>query len=269
MKKILILLVFVASYFSIDAQTIIGGAGICHTTGNPNTGTLAVIDSRYSCQIVKDTVGNVYYRYDNSLASGSKWVVMTLSEVDGSIVNEGLLGVTAGAATTSIIQGYNLAGTAVGTGVTVTAGTGLTIAETASTNGGTITLTNSAPDQTVAIAGAGISTVTGTYPNFTVTSTEVDGSITNEIQTISATAAASNATTIANSLAGGSFTLTATAPLTLTGAANAPTIGFGALVAYANDAAAAAGGVAVGGWYKASSSNTMGMPQGTPKIREF
>ena len=35
-------------------------------------------------------------------------------------------------------------------------------------------------DQTVSITGAGITIVTGTYPNFTVTSTEVDGSVTNE-----------------------------------------------------------------------------------------
>jgi hypothetical protein len=35
-------------------------------------------------------------------------------------------------------------------------------------------------DQTVSITGAGISVVTGTYPTFTITSTEVDGSITNE-----------------------------------------------------------------------------------------
>ena len=35
-------------------------------------------------------------------------------------------------------------------------------------------------DQTVAITGAGINVVTGTYPNFTITGTEVDGSITNE-----------------------------------------------------------------------------------------
>lgn len=48
----------------------------------------------------------------------------------------------------------------------------------------TLVITNSAPDQTVSITGAGISNVTGTYPNFTITSTEIDGSTTNEIQTI-------------------------------------------------------------------------------------
>ena len=43
-----------------------------------------------------------------------------------------------------------------------------------------MTITNSAPDQTVSITGAGINVVTGTYPNFTITGTEVDGSVSNE-----------------------------------------------------------------------------------------
>jgi hypothetical protein len=269
MKKVIILLIAVIGFISVNAQNPVGGAGICVTVGNPNTGVLQVINSKYSCQIVKDSVANVYYRYDNSLATGSKWVIMTLSEVDGSITNEGFIGVTAGSATTSVLQGYNSVGTATGVGTTITAGTGLSIAETVSTNGGIITVTNSAPDQTVVITGAGISAATGTYPYFTVTSTEIDGSITNEIQTISATAASANSTTIANSLAGGSFTLTATAPLTLTGSANAPVVGFGTLVAYQDDVAAGVGGVAIGGWYQASAGNTMGVKQGTPLIRVF
>lgn len=268
MKKILLLLLFVASLVTINAQTtIVGGAGICATNGNPNTSSLAVINSKYSCQIVKDTVNNTYYRYDNSQASGSKWVLMLLSEVDGSLTNEGYIGVTAGSATSAVLQGYNQAGTATGAGTTINVGTGLSISETASTNGGQITLTNTAPDQTVTITGAGISVVTGTYPNFTVTSTEVDGSVTNEIQTLSATAPSANSTTVALNLGGGSFTLSTAAPLTLTGSANAPVIGFGALVPYDNDVAAATGGVAVGGWYAASLTNTMGMTEGTPKLR--
>jgi len=111
------------------------------------------------------------------------------AEVDGSITNEGYTGVTAGSGTTSILQGYNSAGTATGTGTTIAAGTGLSISESTSTNGGTITLTNSAPDQTVSITGAGINVASGTYPTFTITGTEVDGSVTNEIQNLSYTAA--------------------------------------------------------------------------------
>jgi hypothetical protein len=62
----------------------------------------------------------------------------------------------------------------------VAAGTGISVAGTS-----TRTVTNTAPDQVVSITGAGINVVTGTYPNFTVTGTEVDGSTTNELQTLS------------------------------------------------------------------------------------
>lgn len=74
---------------------------------------------------------------------------------------------------------------------TITAGTGISI-----TNGdgvsGNPTITNSAPDQTVTLTGAGITSISGTYPSFTITSTEVDGSTTNELQTIDTFAIVSN-----------------------------------------------------------------------------
>ena len=65
-----------------------------------------------------------------------------------------------------------------------------------------ITLTNSAPDQTVILTGAGITAITGTYPTFTVTSTEIDGSTSNEIQNLSLTGQ-----TLGISLGGTSVTL--------------------------------------------------------------
>jgi hypothetical protein len=97
------------------------------------------------------------------------------AEVDGSTTNE--------------LQNLGLSGQSLtitnGTGVTlpivgITAGTGIST----STTSGNVTITNSAPDQTVSITGAGINLASGTYPNFTITGTEVDGSTTNEIQTI-------------------------------------------------------------------------------------
>jgi hypothetical protein len=126
------------------------------------------------------------------------------AEVDGSITNEGFTGVTAGTGTTSILQGYNSAGTATGAGTTFAAGTGMSIAESTSTNGGTITLTNSAPDQTVALTNGGGVAVSGTYPSFTLTAT--DASLTNEG---SLTVAAGTATTsIINSNTSGSTGVT-------------------------------------------------------------
>lgn len=72
-----------------------------------------------------------------------------------------------------------------------------------------------AADQTVSITGGGINTVTGTYPNFTVTGTEVDGSTTNELQTITNTSDATTHTvTLSNT--GGSVQLAEGSGISLT-----------------------------------------------------
>lgn len=129
----------------------------------------------------------------NTVGTAGSTITITGTEVDGSISNEGSLTVGAGSGTTSIINS-NTSGS---TGVTITAGSGLTISET----GNVITLANSAPDQTVSITGAGINAVTGTYPNFTITGTEVDGSVTNEAQSLTVTGTISGKITL--STAGG------------------------------------------------------------------
>lgn len=59
-------------------------------------------------------------------------------------------------------------------------------------------------DQIVSLTGAGITNVTGTYPNFTITSTEVDGSTTNEIQTLSQSFTGTTEATYTLSNSGGS-----------------------------------------------------------------
>lgn len=112
----------------------------------------------------------------NTISQLSGTITITGTEVDGALANEGLLGVGAGGASSSVLT----SNTAGATGVTVNVSTGLSISETTSANGGQITLTNTAPDQTVTITGGGINVVTGTYPNFTVTGTEVDGGLANE-----------------------------------------------------------------------------------------
>ena len=82
---------------------------------------------------------------------------------------------------------FNNKGSGTVTSIGITAGTGISVSGSPVTSSGSITVTNSAPDQTVSLTGAGINVVTGTYPNFTITGTEVDGSTTNELQTISNT----------------------------------------------------------------------------------
>jgi hypothetical protein len=300
MKKILILSIFSFVAFFATAQTnVVGGAGVVKVNGDPNLNTaLALQDQRYEASQAWDTVANVMYVYKASNAAGSKWEV--LASGDASTTNEGLLGVTAGGANTAVLQGYNSAGTATGNGVTVTGTAGIAVTETTSTNGGSITLTATDPsvtNETITAAtvtggnlriteagtnydvpvtsiapvqsvaqGTGI-TVTNAAGVYTVNAT--DASVTNEIQTISATAPSANSTTIANSLSGGSFTLSTTAPLSLTGAANAPVIGLAAPTAYDNHVAAGTGGVAIGGMFIASTTNTMGMTPGTAVFRQF
>lgn len=101
---------------------------------------------------------------------GGDLTISNTGDLDSS--NEGILGVDAGAANTSVIT----SNTTSATGVTVSGGTGIAVTETTSTNGGTITVTNSAPDQTVSLSNGGGIGVTGTYPSFTLTATDQSAS---------------------------------------------------------------------------------------------
>jgi hypothetical protein len=104
---------------------------------------------------------------------------------------------------------------------TITAGTGISVAngDGVATNP---TITNTAPDQTVSITGAGISVVTGTYPAFTVTSTEVDGSTTNEVQTYGHGGTTTYTNTL--SLGGGSWSITGAGIAAISNTAGAITV---------------------------------------------
>ncbi len=90
--------------------------------------------------------------------------------------------------------------------VTVNTGSGLSGGGNVAL-GGTLNIVNTAPDQTVTLTGGGINSVSGTYPNFTVTGTEVDGSVTNEAQTISGSGTSDISLTQAGGAGGGTITL--------------------------------------------------------------
>lgn len=108
---------------------------------------------------------------------------ITGTEVDGNTANEGLLGVGAGGAASSVL----LSNTTGASGVTINAAGINAISETTSANGGQIT----------------------------ITATEVDGSTTNELQTIANTSTSTTHTaTLSNS--GGSMQLVEGANVTLT-----------------------------------------------------
>jgi len=108
---------------------------------------------------------------------------ITGTEVDGNTANEGVLGVGAGSATSSVL----LSNTTGASGVTINAAGINTISETTSANGGQIT----------------------------ITATEVDGSTTNEIQTIANTSDATSHTATLSS-SGGSVKLVEGSNISLT-----------------------------------------------------
>ena len=86
MIKYVKLSIFLLLSFTLSAQSIVGGAGICMTNGNPNSITsLSVINSLYSCTIVKDTTTGVLYSYDNTKAVGLKWVIVPHLSQDSTL----------------------------------------------------------------------------------------------------------------------------------------------------------------------------------------
>lgn len=82
---------------------------------------------------------------------------------------------------TNQISGYSPGSTQITQ--TMVAGSGMSV-----TNGAnSFTFTNTAPNVNPTIIGAGITSVNQAGSNYTVTSTEVDGSVSNELQTVSGT----------------------------------------------------------------------------------
>jgi hypothetical protein len=126
----------------------------------------------------------------------------------------------------------------------LTAGTGISISGNQ--------IINTAPNQTVALTGGGIVSISGTYPNFTVSATEVDGSTTNELQTIAAGGTTSPTVTLSNS--GGTITFAATGLATLSRSGNTITI----------DAASVAGSLSFFKSVMASAGTTVAVTGFTP-----
>lgn len=170
---------------------------------------------------------------------GSDQLTITGTEVDGSITNEGSLTVGAGAANTSLINSNTSGSTAVtitAAGILTTAEAGNVITLTATevdgsvSNEGTLGVgaggassstitTNTSGGNAVTINVAGINAITETTSanggSITITATEVDGSTTNELQTITNTSnATSHTVTLSNT--GGSVQLVEGSNITLT-----------------------------------------------------
>jgi hypothetical protein len=200
-------------------------------TSDATSHTVTLSNSGGSVQLVEGT--NVTLTTSGTGSAGI--VTIAATEIDGSVTNEGILGVGAGGATSSVIT----SNTSGAVGVTVNVAGILSITETTSSNGGSITITGTEVDgsvtneawtidaddadtelissQTVKFQGAGITTTDYTPATdvLLITSTEVDGSITNELQTIANTSdATSHTVTLSNS--GGSVQLVEGTNVTLT-----------------------------------------------------
>jgi hypothetical protein len=81
-------LFFLLSFFNLKSQSVIGGAGVCHVSGNPNSiSPLTTQDLRAECLFAWDTVGKLLYVYDHTLPSSSRWNLINLGDRGEIVVN--------------------------------------------------------------------------------------------------------------------------------------------------------------------------------------
>jgi len=156
------------------------------------------------------------------------------TDPDQSIINEGLLGVTAGTGTSSVLT----SNTSTQVGVSFNAGTGLTISEGVSANGGFITYTVDA----ITLSGTLTTTPTITLGGNTAASGSVQfiGASGVSIATTGTTAAP--IITISGSVASYSY--------------------------FVDDAAATTGSIALNALYLLDTANPYGLPRGTVRARQ-
>lgn len=165
--------------------------------------------------------------------SPANTLVVTATEVDGSVTNEGSLTVGAGGANSSTIVSNTSGSTAVtvaGAGIVTVTESGSTITVTGTEvdgstsnelqtygHAGTTSYTNtlSSGGGSFTLQASGIAAISHSAGTVTISATEVDGSTTNELQTLNNTGdATSHTATLSNS--GGSLKLKEGSNITLT-----------------------------------------------------
>ena len=184
-----------------DVTFTAGGINTLSASGTNITITATEVDGSTTNEL--QTYGHAgTTTYTNTLSSGGgSWsitgagiaaisqtagaITVTATEVDGSVSNEGVLGVGAGSGTSSTL----LSTTSGANAVTINAAGILAISESTSANGGSITLT----------------------------ATEVDGSVTNEAQTLSTSGTTSGILNLstAGGAGGGTATIAAGTGITV------------------------------------------------------
>lgn len=187
MRKVILLGIFALTFWSLKAQTIVGGAGVCHVDQDPdNITAMQTQDERGDCLIAWDNVNQALYVYDAGQTITNRWTAVPLSAVtdtdlrlDNPTVNGANLEFDVyDVQGTAIVGTESVAVIDIAPVQSIVAGTGISVNNVA----GAVTVTNDSPDQTVTL-GAGSTGVTigGVYPAFTVSVD--DQSITNEAQT--------------------------------------------------------------------------------------
>jgi len=215
MRKLITLIAFTFFALNINAQNnIVKGTGICYTNGVPTV----TINTDYYCEIAIDTTTGKIYVYARDTAGGSwihyGWPLRETGTVGAPAytptdkqsyfaVNLGDSLYFYGGGSWGLVSGgtgadtQDLSITAGGGTIRIVDGGYVVLNDSTITNEGLLdwsvttnllTLTsNTSGSETFLSAGRGISNLTDSSGYLLITSTEVDGSITNEIQTLTAT----------------------------------------------------------------------------------
>jgi hypothetical protein len=227
------------SYGVSDTVLILGGDTLAKTSGIISSvlsdGVTITGDGTLGSELTADTSVLATLR---ALSDSLALVISSVTADNVTITGDGTVGSPLKVDTATVIatkqdlnsyyldsnpDGYT-SNTGTVTSVGATAGTGISVSGSPITTSGTLTITNTAPDQTVSIAGGGINAVSGTYPSFTVTGTEVDGSVTNEGSLTVGAGTASTSVISSNTSGSTDVTLTAGTNVTLSETGNNITI---------------------------------------------
>jgi uncharacterized protein YodC (DUF2158 family) len=270
----------------ISNQTVkFQGAGITTTDYNPATDVLLITSTEVDGSVTNEAwtidgddadtevISNQTVKFQGAGITATDYnpttdvLLITSTEVDGSITNELQTIANTSDATSHTVTLSNSGGTiqfVEGTNVTLTtSGTGSAGIVTIAASGGAADLSYSGASSPVTLASStgtdvtftqgGIVTITASGSNMTISATEVDGSVTNELQTIANSSdATSHTVTLSNS--GGSVQLIEGTNVTLT---TGGTSGAGTVTI------AASGGAADLSYSGASSPVTLAISTGT------
>ncbi len=203
----------------VALATVSTDLGTAITLGGDLTGSPA------NAQIASGAVGSTEIENGSIALVDLAFTPLTAVTTNATLTGNGTAGTPLGIAQQGATNGQVLKWNgsawlpATDAGTTYTAGTGIDITSTTISNTGDLSNTNelqtisaasnvvtlSAGGGTVTIAGAGINSVSTASNTITVTGTEVDGSTTNEIQTVSRNVATNNIVTL--SLSGGTVNI--------------------------------------------------------------